>query len=152
MDGLGTGDLVMAELLVFATDGIGDDVYKNAKLPKIGHVIHVAEDGWNWGLEELGNVIFRIIKVPGATVETFQHLLSWEQPTVPLPPNESGASLTNTLQHRGFRVDPTLLPPVVRTHFTEGERPGESVTVEDENIILNAVVMVPPIDDPASIG
>jgi hypothetical protein len=141
----------MAELLVFATDTTGDDVYKNAKLPKIGHVIHVAEDGWNWGLEELSNVAFRIVKVPGATVETFQHLLSWEQPTVPLPPNESAASLTNTLQHRGFRIDPALLPPVARTSFTEGERPSEFVELE-ETIVLDAVAVNPPIDDPAVIG
>lgn len=140
----------MAELLVYATDKIGDDVYKDAKLPKIGHVIHVADDGWRWGTEELAHVHLRIIKVPGSSVATFEHLLSWEVSTDPNITDP--ADLTNTLQHRGFRIDPALLPPVVRTHFTEGERPGESVIVMDENIILDAVVVVPPIDDPVVIG
>lgn len=96
----------MAELLIFTTNTIGDDVYKNAKLPKRGDVITVQEDGWNWGIEELSDPRFLVLKVPKELAVTFKPLTSMEVPTeLGTDAQMDATQVTNTLQYRGFHID-----------------------------------------------
>lgn len=62
----------MAELLVKAKDNPGDDTQY-----KVGDVVVVQEDGWEWGTLE-GPPDFNIIKVPGLSVEDVKFSTSIE--------------------------------------------------------------------------
>lgn len=143
----------MAELLVFAADRIGDDVFKNAKLPKRGHVITIQVNNWPWGIEERTNPIFRIFKIPSVGVNTLSNLLSPEIGTVP---GLDWTLLTNTLQERGFRLDMTLLsiPQSVRTYWQDDTRAAAFFTIGAAGVaaIQAAIVPVTPITNPAVIG
>ncbi len=89
----------MAELLVRVVDKINhDDPYLDAKCLKAGDVVVVCPDGWVWGREELANPEWRIVRVPGLTVEQCAGFLSEEPETDPTNPNPMR-------QRRGFRLE-----------------------------------------------
>ena len=120
----------MAEILIFMQDRIGDDVPRNAKLPKRGDVVTVQADGWPWGTAELGDPMFRVVALPGVAVSTLTDLLSWEVPTDPnitIP-----SDLTNTLQYRGFNLNLALastLPVAARNFLADDTRATPILTV-----------------------
>lgn len=89
----------MAELLVRVVDKTNpDDPYLDAQLTKRGDVICVQPDGWPWGIEELKNPDWRIIKLPGIDPDKLASLLAPEIDADPLKPSR-------VLQRRAFRLD-----------------------------------------------
>lgn len=156
----------MAELLIFTTDTIGDDVYKNTKLPKRGDVITVQEDGWRWGDEELKDPRFLVLKIPGAAVKEFMHLTSAEVATRPGTEAQTDpVQLINTLQMRGFHIDldalknlkPEITPKVTSKQADDGTWQPVSiapdpVALPDAQTLLSYKIQRPPVDDPAIIG
>lgn len=139
----------MAEILVFAVDRVSDDVYQNAKLFKRGDVLHVAQDGWSWGVDELNSHEFRVISLPKLSVKDLQPFLSPEIPTTPMPINATVADLNNTLQLRGqkFNLDDPSLP--ISLKDTSRVLP---ITTHDIADITPLKITKPVIADPAIIG
>lgn len=89
----------MAELLVRVVDKTNpDDPYLDAQLTKRGDVICVQPDDWLWGVEELENPDWRIIKLPGIGVDELASLLAPEIDADPLKPSRM-------LQRRAYRLD-----------------------------------------------
>lgn len=74
----------MAELLIRDIDKVNDDPYLDVRCTKRGDVITVQEDGWPWGRKEVGNPIWRIIKLDAPLSECLQ-LLSQELPQSTTP-------------------------------------------------------------------
>lgn len=156
----------MAELLVFTTDTVGDDVYKNAKLPKRGDVITIQKDGWPWADGELKEPRFLILKLPGVAVSDLSSLISHEVSAA--PSNDPGALQwihpTNTLQYRGFHLDldslqvayPNIVAPVVSQPVKGGMQPVSvapaPVQIPDAASLLAYKTKRPAIADPAIIG
>jgi hypothetical protein len=134
----------VAEILVYLYDREGADIYCTAKLCQRGDVLVAMEDGWQWGGMELADPMFQVIKVPDATVEDFQPLLSYE---LPLPGNEEDVfgSMTNTLQFRGFHI----VVGGMRAMQTADPPPTIDSSLDEVRALT---VQKPPIPDPAKIG
>lgn len=142
----------MAEILVFTKDIIGDDVYKNAKLPKRGFVIDVEPDGWPWGKEELSNAKLRILKFPGVDPSLFQ---SFMMPEMPTQPNINWYDISNTLQMRQYKldIDHPSLSPTIRSLVADDTRSVQSSVADfDVTKALTLRKLNPPIPDPAVLG
>jgi hypothetical protein len=135
----------MAEMVVFMTDREGIDIYHTAKLEQRGDVISVRDDGFDWGDMVVGFPAFSIVSVVDAVPADLRNLLSPEVPTEPLPNGESWISLNNTLQYRGFHLDPDVA--IGRDILRAGAR---TVTTLAE--VEAVTVQKPPIDNPAVIG
>ena len=69
------------ELLVRIVDRVNDqDPSLNAQLTKAGDVIAFHEDGADWGLMEVKNPEWRIVRVPGMTLTEAEALTAPELP------------------------------------------------------------------------
>lgn len=88
----------MAELLVRVVDKTHPDPVFDTKLSKRGDVIAVQPDGWRWGVEEVANLDWRIVCVPGVDPEDLSGLLASEPETNPNAPSRM-------LQLRAFKLD-----------------------------------------------
>jgi hypothetical protein len=139
----------MAELLVFAQDQIGADIYKDTKRYKRGDVVVVCEDGWNWGLEELKNPLFRIIAIPGMSVSEASQFLAPEVDIDPRNPSK-------TLKRRAFKLDVDALGKGVTDWFADEKREQAIVLADDVGLTKQALVAVKvekgKTPDPAIIG
>jgi hypothetical protein len=139
----------MAELLVFAQDQIGADIYKDTKRYKRGDVVVVCEDGWNWGIEELKNPLFRIISIPGMSVSEASQFLAPEVDTDPLNPSK-------TLKRRAFKLDVDALGKGVTDWFADEKRSVEKVQAADVGLSKADLIAVKvekgKTTDPAIIG
>lgn len=125
----------MCELLVMARSQVGDDIYRDAKLPKRGDVVTIQEDGWKWGKLEVSGDLFTIIQVPGVPVEKMAYLLGAELPG-PDQPDAKQGDLTNTLKYRTNRLNLAALSKAAVT----------------ETDITAARETKPAIPDPRVIG
>lgn len=86
----------MAELLIRIRDKVNQDsIYLDCSCLKRGDVVTVQRDGWPWGDKELSNPDWRILAVPGTSVNVFQALLAEEVDENPSMPSR-------VLQRRGF--------------------------------------------------
>ena len=89
----------MCELLIRVRDKVNPlDPYKDAKLMKRGDVVAVVPDGHVWGLEELRNPDWRILRVPGVSSLQMSSFLAPEVP--PSPDFDRGL-----LRKRRFTLD-----------------------------------------------
>lgn len=89
----------MCEILVRVIDKTNPgDPYLDAKCTKRGDVISVQRDGWPWGVQEQLNPDWRIVKIPGVSVDDVASLLAPEPETDPQNPSRM-------LQSRLFRLD-----------------------------------------------
>lgn len=89
----------MCELLFRVADKTNSNCpYLDAKCTKRGDVIHVAEDGHEWGTEELRHVDWRIFRLPSLPAENAAAFLAPELGTDPKYPS-------SVLQARGFQLN-----------------------------------------------
>jgi hypothetical protein len=89
----------MCELLVRVVDKTNaTDPYADAACTKRGDVITAQPDGWVWGVQEQIDPQYRIVKVPGVSVQDVASLLVPEPDLDPLNPSRM-------LQARLFRLD-----------------------------------------------
>lgn len=86
------------ELLVFVQDKVHADFYMDTKMPKRGDVISVAENGHQWGLQELAHPMFRVVVVPDLDQDEAEMLLAPEV-------NQDVKNPSKTLQYRAFKLD-----------------------------------------------
>lgn len=151
----------MCELLVFTTNTVGDDVYRDAKLPKRGDVISIQEDGWQWGVDELHDSRFLVVKIPGTEISEVSALLSPEvDATMSKDPAFLNQSLLiNTLQYRGFNLNLDAMQltvpivPIIKT--IEGVQrlvAPMPVDMSSASMLLAYKVKKAPITNPAIIG
>lgn len=150
----------MPEILLRVVDKINDsDFYLNCQCTKRGDVIVAKPDGWAWGVEELSNPDWRIVKFPIANKVNHDLMLA-----------ELGAMLTperdidptrpsRTLQRRAFHLDlaHVSIPPALRAFLLDGSRNASVFVVTALPAALRALVsgikvVRPPISDPAIIG
>lgn len=115
----------MAELLVRIVDKSNpNDPQLDAKCHKRGDVVSIQPDGWAWSALEKSAPWWRIIKIPGATIEDLSAFLA----------EEPGDPVTNKLlRKRAFSFDldaysadmkvtiPTNVPAIERR---KSPRPG----------------------------
>lgn len=83
------------EFLIRVRDKVGSNIYHDVKLTKRGHVIVAMPDGHDWGLQELTNPDWRIVRVPG---------ISEAEAGAMLAP-EPGLEVNRMLQRRAFKID-----------------------------------------------
>jgi hypothetical protein len=139
----------MAELLVFAQDQIGADIYKDSKRYKRGDVVVVCEDGWNWGTEELKNPLFRIIAIPGMSVSEASQFIA---PEVDIDPRNPSL----TLKRRAFKLDVDALGKEVTDWFADEKRAQPIAKADEVGLTKQALIAVKVEKartiDPAVIG
>lgn len=82
----------MSEMLVIVVDVVHSDFYLNCRCHKRADVIAAQADGWRWGIVELTDPRFRIIKVFGYDVPTAQGFCVSEP-------------LSKTCQARQYKLD-----------------------------------------------
>jgi len=103
----------MVELLIYMKDRINP---KNPNItnPRRGDVIIANPDGFQWGVEERTNPLFRVVRVPGLTVSTIESLIAQE-------PGDS--DLNSNLNFRNKHIDVDALVadiPRIRTKAVHG--------------------------------
>ena len=86
----------MCELYVRTVSKTHPDPYLDVQNYKRGDVVHIAEDGWQWGAAEVNNGASIIIKVPGVPASVLQSLL------VPEP---GDPKINRMLQRRAFGLN-----------------------------------------------
>jgi len=102
----------MTELLVFMQNK-NDPKFPNATNPQRGDVIDAKPDGSTWGIEELNNPLFRIVKVPNTVPNTvINSLLTTET----IDPTKITA--TTVLNYRNMKFDVDALPTKITTTRT----------------------------------
>ena len=112
----------MCELLILALNKVSPDPYRDSKLYKRGDVICVQPDGWLWGKQELANPLFRIVKVPGVSLEQASAFLGSEHDVDPTNPSR-------LLQNRAFRIDLDALPGAAALTDQKRKNPLHKVTL-----------------------
>lgn len=93
----------MAELLVCVVSKTHHDPYFDCKRPKAGDVIVVMPDGHEWGRAEIENQDWKIVRVPGVSVDQASVFTSPEIDDDPSQPSR-------VLQYRAFAFDMTAEP------------------------------------------
>src|SRR5512140_1787643 len=107
----------MAEILIRIVDKtIPADSYRDQRFFKAGDVIHVAEDGWPWGNEELTNPDWRIVKLPGVSVDLLTDMLESQKVT---QNDQNGKSWTYIVRRRNKAFD--LSHPTVQAYIASGQ-------------------------------
>jgi hypothetical protein len=71
----------------------------NARL-RIGDIICVKPDGWQWGTSECLPT-FIVIKLPGVAVETVKHL---ERPLTQIAVNIDGRTIKKNIKNKNFQI------------------------------------------------
>lgn len=79
----------MAEIAVVVVDTISSDFYQDCMCYKAGDIIEVLPDGWSWGVEDLRNPNWRILKFPGVPVTAFTQFTTPQIPTDPKNPSKT---------------------------------------------------------------
>lgn len=102
------------ELLIRVADKISDDIYRNVKLTKRGHVIAVMPDGHDWGARELDNPDWRIIRITGIGAAEARALVA----------EEPGLEVNRMRQCRAFKLDldDVRLPEDARAFIADDSR------------------------------
>lgn len=140
----------MAELLVRVMDKTSANPLLDCKLTKRGHVICVQPDGWTWGLEEVANPAWRIVRVPGVDPSDLTGLLAPEPEVDPKNPSLY-------LQRRAFKLDldhPEISKAALRTFFDDGQvapitaKDGETLEqVKQAEIVPSTSETLTPVKD-----
>ena len=125
---------LMCELLVCVKDrGISGNLAVDSHAPQQGDVVSVHEDGWAWGLCELGvamdgnpngnHPFFRVFKLPNVTVSQASVMLAPEVNTDPLNPSPY-------LQYRAKFFDKTKIPAgALATYWNDDTRSQPAITL-----------------------
>ena len=130
----------MCELLVRVKDKTSNDPRKDVRLTKRGDVIAVQPDGWPWGKEEVAATFWRIVKIPGAAVGDYAHLLVEQLP--------QSRELDEMLFRRAFHLD---LDAIDVAYFAD-DGVKKAPAVLDAAAVLGASVEKERAADPAKIG
>lgn len=135
----------MCELLVRVVDKINhEDPYANAKCTKRGDVISICPDGWVWGVQEQLNPDWRIITIPGVSVDEVASLLAPEPETDPQNPSRMR-------QARLFKLDLDAFDAPTRAWIADVRRNRKPVhKASGLNLakLLNMRVRKQPMPDP----
>lgn len=136
----------MCELLVFVRDKTNpNDPYKDARLYKAGDVVVVVPDGWKWGLRELDNPDWRIIKIPNLAPAALQNLMD-------VGFNLGSLDAKNVLRRRSNRLDLAAITDAGFADFlADDKRQQPSFTLGSAKV-LAAVALKAPVNDAAVIG
>lgn len=109
---MGSGLLVMAEVLFMAHDKVKADPEEHAKAYKRGDVICIHADGWGWTLRERTNPDWRILRLTRITDLTdLEGLLR----------AELGAGDVTRRRRNAF-IDPAKLPAAVQAWLNDDTR------------------------------
>lgn len=135
----------MAELLVRVVDKVNrDDPYLDAKCLKRGDVVCVCPDGWKWSPAELKNPDWRVLHMPGLSVEKAEVFLGPEIDEDPKNPSKM-------LRRRAFKIDldSTLLPAGVKQATQDGAKVESKLSVPLTEVAALALkVAKPRLEDP----
>jgi hypothetical protein len=128
---------------------------KDHLLTKKGDVIVYKPDGWNWGIEELNNPEWRIIRVPNMTEEHASSLCSQELSTdrnhTILRKRGMGIDLDNLDKLSSGNV--LSMNGLMRSNNFKFNRHGKNYDSQVSlNHILSTQFVKPAIQDPAIIG
>lgn len=141
----------MAECLIRVVDKVNSDFYLNTKCTKRGDVIVIQPDGWNWGIDELGLRIYRIIQLPEIDPSDLSAYLAPELDVDPQNPSR-------TLQRRAFFFDLNtfglLQTQRYRNQMIDDNRIIDRILpdIRDLTTVLSVKVAKLPIIDPNVIG
>jgi len=149
----------MPEILLRVVDKINSDFYLNCGCTKRGDVIVAQPDGWTWGVEELKNPDWRIVKLTIADptqnailMADLSAFLSSEPAVDPLNPSK-------TLQRRGFFLDLAniAIPAGLQTYLNDATRAAPAFSVvatptQLTNLVAAIKLQRLPIADPAILG
>lgn len=138
----------MCELLVFVRDKVNpDDKFKDARLYKAGDVVVVVPDGWNWGLRELDNPDWRIVKMPGVDPEA-----QAVKALTDVEFNIGSRDVKNVLRRRSVKLDlASISEPGFAEYLADDKRQQASFTLASAKV-LAAVALKPAIRDAEVIG
>ena len=145
------GARLMAECLIRVVDKVNSDFYLNTKCTKRGDVIVIQPDGWNWGIDELGLRIYRIIQLPEIDPSDLSAYLAPELDVDPQNPSR-------TLQRRAFFFDLNtfglLQTQRYRNQMIDDNRIIDRILpdIRDLTTVLSVKVAKLPIIDPNVIG
>ena len=123
----------MAEFLIRIRDKEGH----NPGLLGEREVVVVCEDGWPWSVLERTSPDWRIVKVPGMSLD------EGDQFIVPEPVDETRF----VRRRRAFKIDVQLLPPSVRAYMANDQRSQPFVEVPKGVFIASKVARAPLLRD-----
>jgi hypothetical protein len=135
----------MCELVVYVHDKIGADIYETTSLPGRGDVIDVLPDDHSFGLGEISHISFRVLALPGVSVEDVANLLAPEV----AEEQAADADAPNTLQFRmnHLNLDSDAVPADLRKFLDDDERKTKKFVVEP-NLIGKLFARRPPVAAP----
>lgn len=88
----------MAEFLVRIKDKTSSDPYLDAQCLKRGDIVAIQPDGWGWGLDEINNPDWRILKFPMISIKNSSSFIAPEFNTDPANPSY-------VLRRRAFSIN-----------------------------------------------
>jgi hypothetical protein len=138
----------MAEFLLRVVDKVNTDPVLNTKCTKRGDVIVVQEDGWAWGLRELTDPQYRLLRVPAMSLSEARTFVAEEQDVNPQAPSRM-------LLRRAFKldIDHPIVPIPVKAWLADATRATPLLVLNlNISIVRGLKVLKPSIPDPQIIG
>lgn len=136
----------MCEILIIAKDTPHPDPVIDTKRYKSGDVVVAMDDGWQWGVEELTNPLFRIVKLPNIPLAEAEAFLGGQKDSDPAHPSRM-------LQRRAFGIDFSSLPKAVTNWWSDDTRATpiltSNITVAQFRALKKQKAV---LSDPAIIG
>lgn len=113
----------MAELLIIAYDTPHPDPITDTKRYKAGDVVIVQPDGFEWGVQERINPLFRILKLPNVPVPEGEGFLG---PQLDQDPVVKSRMLLRRAFHIDF--DNAAIPAKLKSWLTDNSRAAPAFT------------------------
>jgi hypothetical protein len=130
----------MCELVISVVNRVSDEPEVDCALPKRGVVIDVFEDGHDYGRMELTHPMFRILKVPGASMAFARSFLGSE---IADHPQALKRLFLIDLDHPNVPAD-------LAAHFADDSRAVPHHVVDQA--VITALKRQRPTGDPSVIG
>lgn len=128
----------MAEFLVRIQDKSNlADAYLDAKCLKRGDIVTIQPDGWSWGLAEINNPEWRILKFPMISIKDSQPFMAPEFDTDPANPSY-------VLRRRGFAIN--IDNPIFKNLLEDNK--ADNIFWLSREEVLSLKVGKDPFNDP----
>lgn len=127
----------MAEFLVRIQDKISSDPYLDSKCLKRGDVVAIQPDGWAWGLAEINNPEWRILKFPLISIKNTSPFMAPEFNTDPANPSY-------VLRKRAFAID--LDNPIFNQLLQDNK--ADNIFWLSEQEVFALKISKDPLEDP----